>query len=201
MPGLTFSQNAIFAQPVIRGIGSSSTGLGDEANVATYIDGVYMSRMLGNFYELDGVQSVEVLKGPQGTLFGRYATGGAISINTLAPSPTPAGNFSLSYGNYNDVVAKGYLTGSLAPDLAGNISAITSGGTVFTPTSPKTVRRPITSTPAHSGRSLLIHRILRSASPPNSTMTSRTTPRRVITSAERKQHRRIARRDGAERRL
>jgi iron complex outermembrane recepter protein len=121
-PGLTYSQSAIFAQPVVRGIGSSSTGLGDESNVATYIDGVYMSRMLGNFYELTGIQSVEVLKGPQGTLFGRNATGGAISINTLAPSSTPGGEFSVGYGSYNDVVTKGYLTGPIAPDLAGNIS-------------------------------------------------------------------------------
>ena len=121
-PGLTFSQNASFAQPVVRGIGSSSTGLGDEANVATYVDGVYMSKMLGNFYELTGIQSVEVLKGPQGTLFGRNATGGAISINTLAPSSTPGGDFSLGYGRFNDTVAKGYLTGPISPDLAGNIS-------------------------------------------------------------------------------
>jgi iron complex outermembrane receptor protein len=121
-PGLTFSQNSVFAQPVIRGVGSASTGLGDEANVATYVDGVYMSRMLGNFYELNGIQDVEVLKGPQGTLFGRNATGGAISVNTLAPSSTPAGDASISYGRFNDMVAKGYLTGPIAPDLAGNIS-------------------------------------------------------------------------------
>ena len=121
-PGLTFSQSAVYAQPVIRGIGSSSVGLGDEANVATYVDGVYMSRMLGNFYELTGIQSVEVLKGPQGTLFGRNATGGAISINTLAPSSAPGGDFSLGYGRFNDTVAKGYLTGPIAPDLAGNIA-------------------------------------------------------------------------------
>jgi iron complex outermembrane receptor protein len=76
-----------------------------------------------NHFEFADIERVEVAKGPQGTLFGRNATGGAISIYTRSPSFAPAGNFTLGYGNFNRVFANGFLTGPLVGEsLAGSVS-------------------------------------------------------------------------------
>lgn len=124
-PGLVFDTNgAGFDQPAIRGISTGVAGQGEEANVATYIDGFYKPEELANTYDLPDIDRVEVDKGPQGTLFGRNATGGAIQIFTLQPSFMPGGHVTVSYGNFSDGLAKGFLTGPLIEDkLAGSISA------------------------------------------------------------------------------
>jgi iron complex outermembrane receptor protein len=64
-----------------------------------------------------------VLKGPQGTLFGRNATGGAILVKTRDPQFTPAGQFIFGYGNYREVRANGYVTGGITDTLAAEVSA------------------------------------------------------------------------------
>jgi iron complex outermembrane receptor protein len=124
-PGLVFDTGGGgFVLPSIRGISTGLSGQGEEANVATYVDGFYKPEELANTYDLPDIDRVEVDKGPQGTLFGRNATGGAIQIFTLQPSFTPTGHATLSYGNFNDRLAKGYVTGPLAGDqLAGSLSA------------------------------------------------------------------------------
>jgi len=76
--GLTITESGGYVQPFIRGVGSTVTNLGEQGSAATYIDGVYMPTVNGQLYELANIQSVEVLKGPQGTLFGRNANTGAI---------------------------------------------------------------------------------------------------------------------------
>src|SRR3546814_6880543 len=82
-PGLNFQSVGNYAQPVIRGVGSSGTSLGDSPNVATYVDGVYQPFGAYNFQSFSDLERIEVLKGPQGTLFGRNATGGAISVTKI----------------------------------------------------------------------------------------------------------------------
>ncbi len=77
-----------FQTPFIRGVGSSSTSLGIDASVATYVDGVYQPFKSANILDLDDIDRIEILKGPQGTLFGRNATGGAINITTKQPTDT-----------------------------------------------------------------------------------------------------------------
>ena len=121
-PGLTSPQVAGFAQPHIRGVGSSSNGPGIEAPVATYIDGVYLAAAPAALLSLNNVERIEVLKGPQGTLFGRNATGGLIQLVTKDPQQTPHGALNLSYGNYEDAAADLYLTGGLTDDLAGDVA-------------------------------------------------------------------------------
>lgn len=101
VPGLRVDLSGGFSQPSIRGIGSSVAGPGLSASVATYVDGIYRASALTSAFELSDIDSIQVLKGPQGTLFGRNATGGAIIVTTTQPSFEPDAEIKLSYGRYN----------------------------------------------------------------------------------------------------
>jgi iron complex outermembrane receptor protein len=122
VPGLNYATQGAFAQPTIRGIGTSLTGPGADANVALYIDGVYQPNQTGNILDLNNIANVEVLKGPQGTLFGRNATGGAILVTTLDPSPTPVAILGISYGRFNEVKANAYVNAALSDSIYGNLA-------------------------------------------------------------------------------
>lgn len=117
-PGVSLPFYGAFLQPSIRGISSSLAGLGDSPNVALYVDGVYQASQSGALADLPDVDSVQVLKGPQGSLYGQNAAGGAIIINTIQPSFTLKGLLSASYGNFKDASLKGYVTGPLSDTLA-----------------------------------------------------------------------------------
>jgi iron complex outermembrane receptor protein len=105
--GVVFQQTTGTATTFIRGLGNNQLTVGNEASVSLYIDGVYFSRITPILMRLDNVDRVEVLKGPQGTLFGRNATGGLINIVTSTPSPGQPASFSgmLGYGNYQSTEA------------------------------------------------------------------------------------------------
>jgi iron complex outermembrane receptor protein len=124
VPGLVAAGAGSNMTPTIRGVNSQQTDPGNDANVATYVDGVYQGSQLANSMDFPDVSRIEVLKGPQGTLFGRNATGGAIRIFTMEPSLTEAtGQFDVGFGNYNDVIAKGFISAPLINDvLAASIS-------------------------------------------------------------------------------
>lgn len=120
VPGLRIESTGAYVQPTIRGISTSVVSPTAESNIATYIDGVYQTTQVAAIYELPDVDRLEVLKGPQGTLFGRNATGGAILINTLKPSLTDiSGMASASYGRFDQVVLKGHFTAPLIEDRVG----------------------------------------------------------------------------------
>ncbi|HVG13182.1 MAG TPA: TonB-dependent receptor [Flavisolibacter sp.] len=108
----------------IRGLGSpfGLTNDGLDPGVGFYVDGVYFARPAATTLDFIDIERIEVLRGPQGTLFGKNTTSGAFNITTRKPSFTPGGNFELSYGNYAYVQAKASLTGPLARKLAGRIS-------------------------------------------------------------------------------
>jgi iron complex outermembrane receptor protein len=72
--------------------------IGSGSPIAIYLDGIYQPSQSGTIFDLPDVSRIEVLKGPQGTLFGRNAAGGAIAIYTEDPSFTPTGNISVSAG-------------------------------------------------------------------------------------------------------
>jgi iron complex outermembrane receptor protein len=124
-PGLTSTTNGLAFQPAIRGITTTGTSAGDESNVALYLDGVYLASQAGNVFNLKNIERIEVLKGPQGTLFGRNATGGAIRIITTDPSFAPEFRASASYGTelkskeFNVYGAMG-VTDTVAVSLAAN---------------------------------------------------------------------------------
>ncbi len=120
-PGLNFTQSSYSPQPTIRGIGTRGVSAGDESVVPVYVDGVYQPVLSSTVIELNNIERIEVLKGPQGALLGRNATGGAINVITRTPSADPSADLSLSYGRFNEVVAKAYATrgfGPVAADLA-----------------------------------------------------------------------------------
>jgi len=122
-PGLRMERLGVYTQPSIRGVTAASTSPGAEANVAMYVDGIYQPNQAANTIDLPDIERVEVLKGPQGTLFGRNATGGAIQIFTRDPGYTPTGNFGVSYGRFDNLAIKGFVSTPLIEDkLAFSVS-------------------------------------------------------------------------------
>ena len=100
----------------IRGVGTVGENAGLESSVALFIDGVYRSRTGVGLSELGDIERVEVLRGPQGTLFGRNASAGLINIVTKGPSFDFGGSASATYGNYNYMRLDGSVTGPLVAD-------------------------------------------------------------------------------------
>jgi iron complex outermembrane receptor protein len=112
--GVQVNFGGAFTAPAIRGVTSLTTGTAVENNVAVYIDGFYQPDNVSINTDLANIASIEVLKGPQGTLYGRNATGGAILINTLAPSKTLTGRIEAGYARFNDRSISGYLSGPIS---------------------------------------------------------------------------------------
>ncbi len=106
----------------IRGIGSSGTNPGIESSVGTFVDGVYMPSSAMALGELSDIASYEVLRGPQGTLYGRNTPVGALNITTLKPSQDPEGKITVGYGDYEEMWVNGYVGGGLSDDSAGRLS-------------------------------------------------------------------------------
>ncbi len=108
----------------IRGLGSpfGLTNDGIEPGVGLYIDGVFFSRPASATLDFLDVDRIEVLRGPQGTLFGKNTTAGAINVTTRKPSFTPESTFELSYGDLGFAQAKASVTGPLTRKVAGRLS-------------------------------------------------------------------------------
>ncbi len=111
----------------IRGLGSSVVSVsqandGLEPGVGFYVDQVYHARPATAAFDFTDIDQVEVLRGPQGTLFGKNSTAGAISITTLPPSFTPEAREEISVGNQNFVQAKGSASGPIGDALAFRLS-------------------------------------------------------------------------------
>ena len=104
------------AVPTIRGVGFSILNSGTTANVAMHINGVYIGRPQAVASSFFDVERLEVVRGPQGTLYGRNATGGAINIISRAPTEELSGYINMSMGNYNSVTMDAALSGSLVED-------------------------------------------------------------------------------------
>ena len=109
----------------IRGFGNGSNNPGVEPSVALFIDGVYRSSMQSQISDLPVIERIEVLRGPQSTLFGKNATAGVINIITKKPSFENFGKLSASLGNYNSRKYKAYYTGPLNDQVAYSFSADT----------------------------------------------------------------------------
>ncbi len=125
-PSLTLSQSQGSIEPRIRGIGNSSAGPSVENSVATYVDGVYIALAANSLLNLENIQQVEVLDGPQGTLFGRNATGGLVQIITKDPKSTFSGNADVSYENYDTTRLGLYLTGPVVNHLDADLAIYAS---------------------------------------------------------------------------
>ena len=103
---------------IIRGFGNGANNAGIEPSVGVFIDGVYRSRSAAQIGDLANIQRVEVLRGPQSTLFGKNASAGIISIVTKEPQFEFGGGVEVSYGNYDAMVVRGNVTGPIGDTLA-----------------------------------------------------------------------------------
>jgi iron complex outermembrane recepter protein len=108
----------------IRGLGSTFglTNDGIDPGVGFYVDGVYFARPAATTLDFIDIEQIEVLRGPQGTLFGKNTTAGAFNIKTRAASFKPGATFEVSYGNYGYIQARSSITGGLTKKLAGRLS-------------------------------------------------------------------------------
>jgi len=127
-PGLRFDFASSYVQPTIRGVGTAVVSSGAVGNVGIYIDGFYSPNPSASDMQLLNVRNIQVLKGPQGTLFGRNTTGGAILVQTADPSTEAGGQAKVSYGRYNQVKAQGYYTFGLSDKIAMDVEGVYSRG-------------------------------------------------------------------------
>lgn len=122
--GFQLNNSGSVPQPAIRGVTTTNAG-SYENNVALFIDGLYQTTPAVLNMDLPNVQNVQILKGPQGTLYGRNATGGAILVDTISPGEFWEGNVEATYGRFDDKRARGYVAGPLSEgigvSLAGTI--------------------------------------------------------------------------------
>lgn len=120
VPNLNIGQTSGAARIALRGVGSENLGTGAEGSIAFHVNGVFISRTaaaLSSFYDID---RIEVLRGPQGTLYGRNATSGAINVITKKPTGESEGYFNLTLGSYQTLRAEGAFN---VPIVADTINA------------------------------------------------------------------------------
>mgnify|MGYP003627085032 CR=1 FL=1 len=125
VPNLNWGEHAGTSLVTIRGVGSTVDSGITEPTVAMYVDGVFLPRSTMSTLRAVDLERVEVLRGPQGTLYGRNATGGAINFVSAAPTDTFEGEINLSAGDRSAFGASGYVSGP----IAAGITARLSGGT------------------------------------------------------------------------
>jgi iron complex outermembrane receptor protein len=121
VPGLNITTNAGNTLVFIRGVGT--TALAVENDVGVYVDGINITSSTASLLNLSNIDHVEVLKGPQGTLFGRNAVGGAIQIVTRDPSSTPAADISIGAANYRTFQGNFYGTTGVTQNLSTDLAA------------------------------------------------------------------------------
>jgi iron complex outermembrane receptor protein len=126
-PNLTISENTTFSQVYIRGVGSNNVFAGSDPSSTIHMDGVYLARPAAYFNSFLDVERVEVLRGPQGTLYGRNSVGGTVNVISRKPGDVLEGKVALGYGNYNATQVEGYISGPLVDGvLSGSLAVLYS---------------------------------------------------------------------------
>jgi iron complex outermembrane receptor protein len=113
LPAVTFTQNSTYGQLSIRGIGTNLVNAGNDPSSAMYIDGVYLARPAMAFVDLLDLERIEVLRGPQGTLYGRNAVGGALNLISKAPTNELQIAGRVRGGNLGELRGEARLSGPL----------------------------------------------------------------------------------------
>jgi len=123
VPGMTYGEFAP-GQAIIslRGVNSADDGAGLDNSVALFLDGVYIGRGAAINFDMFDLERLEVLRGPQGTLFGRNAIGGAINVVTSKPTDEITAKFGATFGNEGIMRYRGLVSGPLADSVAAKIS-------------------------------------------------------------------------------
>ncbi|MBV1689757.1 TonB-dependent receptor [Novosphingobium sp. G106] len=119
--GFSLNNSGTYPQPAIRGVTTTNSG-SYENNVALWVDGLYQITPQVLNMDLPNVQSIQVLKGPQGALYGRNATGGAILLDTIDPGSSMKGNLEATYARFDDRRARGYVAGPLSDNVGFSIA-------------------------------------------------------------------------------
>jgi iron complex outermembrane receptor protein len=135
-PGLSMATvgSGFVSYTYMRGSGTNQIDAGSDPSVAFFVDEVYVTGTAGAQFNLFDVERIEVLKGPQGTLFGRNAAAGAISITTKKPTATFDADASIDVGNYDLRTVRGAVSGPLAAngDLRFRLSGVLQNRGAFT---------------------------------------------------------------------
>ena len=126
-PSVTFTQNTTFGQLSIRGIGTNAVFAGADPSSAMYLDGVYLARPAMAFTDFLDVERIEVVRGPQGTLYGRNALGGAVNLITKAPSNDFEAAARITLGNLAERRAQARVSGALKRDRVMGSLALARG--------------------------------------------------------------------------
>jgi len=122
VPNLNVANGNGYLITHLRGVGTLNNGPGIENPVALYVDGVYYANQTVGLFSFNNISQIEVLDGPQGTLFGRNATGGLISVTTEDPTQAFKLRSSIGASNYRGIDGNVYVSGGLASDLAADLS-------------------------------------------------------------------------------
>ncbi len=120
--GTPFSGSSSVLSAFIRGIGANDFAMNIDPGVGIYLDGVYLARTVGANLDLPDVERIEVLKGPQGTLFGRNTIGGAISVVTRTPGDEPSFQGDITTGRFNRLDVRGYADLPLSETLKSSVT-------------------------------------------------------------------------------
>ncbi len=113
------------AQLYIRGVGQEDYSFPNDPGVGVYLDGVYVSRSSGGDFGFLNIERIEVLRGPQGTLYGKNTIGGAINVITRKPTGETAGEASVTYGRYDRLDFTGSVDFAISENLAATLSGMT----------------------------------------------------------------------------
>lgn len=124
VPGFNFQSVQGWATTRLRGIGTAAAGPGIESQVALYVDDVYYASSTATLFSFNNIAQVSVLKGPQGTLFGRNAVAGLAQVTTADPSGESAFRVTAGYGNYDTVKGAAYISGAVTDDVAMDIAVV-----------------------------------------------------------------------------
>jgi iron complex outermembrane recepter protein len=121
-PGLVVNVANGWVEPFIRGVGTTANSTGLSSPIAVYVDDVYYAAPTGTLFSFNNIASVEVDRGPQGTLFGRNATGGVIQVTTRTPSHTAELDTDVGVGNYDTWNGNLYATAGITDTLAADVA-------------------------------------------------------------------------------
>ncbi|NOZ66128.1 MAG: TonB-dependent receptor [Alphaproteobacteria bacterium] len=123
VPGITVTNDSM-AIVNIRGIGTSAFGVATDPSSTIYFDGIYQPRPTTGYQDMFDVERIELLRGPQGVLFGRNSTGGALNIISKAPSEELEGSIAATYGRFNKFTVSGTVSGALTDKVRGRLTLL-----------------------------------------------------------------------------
>jgi iron complex outermembrane recepter protein len=124
-PGISITNDSM-AIVNIRGIGTSAFGVATDPSSTVYVDGIYQPRPTTGYQDMFDIERVELLRGPQGVLFGRNSAGGSLNIISKAPSDEFEGSLGLTLGNYNKRALSGTVTGPFSDSARGRLTLLQS---------------------------------------------------------------------------